>query len=195
MSKSWAGEWCYFKSYVDAQTCNRIIKDAQNLPIQDALVGNNAGAGLDAQNRRSKIRFINSSDWRFTYLYDILWKTAISANNDFFNIQISKLDFVQLAEYDSSYQGEYKEHHDVFWLNDDDFYHRKLTAVLQLSDPNSYVGGDLELTESVHKPLYDDVRQQGTITFFPSMMRHRATPVTKGTRYSIAAWFDGPKWR
>jgi len=27
------------------------------------------------------------------------------------------------------------------------------------------------------------------------MLRHKATPVTKGKRYSLAAWFDGPKWR
>jgi hypothetical protein len=27
------------------------------------------------------------------------------------------------------------------------------------------------------------------------MLRHKAEPVTRGTRYSLAAWFDGPKWR
>jgi hypothetical protein len=26
-------------------------------------------------------------------------------------------------------------------------------------------------------------------------MEHQANPVTKGTRYSLTAWFDGPKWR
>ena len=26
-------------------------------------------------------------------------------------------------------------------------------------------------------------------------VRHAALPVTDGTRYSLAAWFDGPKWR
>jgi predicted 2-oxoglutarate/Fe(II)-dependent dioxygenase YbiX len=44
-------------------------------------------------------------------------------------------------------------------------------------------------------PIDPDVKEQGTFAFFPSMMRHRANPVTRGTRYSIAAWFEGPKWR
>jgi PKHD-type hydroxylase len=120
---------------------------------------------------------------------------ALSANNDFFNLHISRLNFIQLAEYDASYQGEYKEHHDVFWLNGDPFYHRKLSCIIQLSDPNTYEGGDLEITDAETAPNVNDMRQQGTGIFFPSLIRHKANPVTKGTRYSIAAWFDGPKWR
>jgi PKHD-type hydroxylase len=38
------------------------------------------------------------------------------------------------------------------------------------------------------------VRTQGTAFFFPSFLEHQATMVTKGTRYSLACWFDGPKW-
>jgi PKHD-type hydroxylase len=120
---------------------------------------------------------------------------GIQANSDFFNIHVTRLDFIQLAEYDASYKGEYKDHHDVFWLNDDPFYHRKMSCVIQLSDPNDYVGGDLELIDTSTFPEKDDMRQQGTAIFFPSFFKHRATPVLEGTRYSIAAWFEGPKWR
>jgi PKHD-type hydroxylase len=190
------GEWCYFKSYLDKDTCEKIIKDASELPEQDAYVGlNDSNLKIDSANRRSKIKFINANDWRFTYLFDTLWKTAIQANNDFFNIHITRLNFVQLAEYDASYMGEYKEHHDVFWMNNDPFYHRKLSCIIQLSDPNDYEGGDFEMTDCSVPIDREEVRQQGSIIYFPSMLRHRANPVTKGTRYSIAAWFEGPKWR
>lgn len=189
------GEWCYFKQYFSKETCQRILNDAKDIPVQQALVGTNESTHLNTDSRRSKIRFIHSGDFRFRYLFDELWRMAISANNDFFNIHISRLNFVQLAEYDETYQGEYKEHHDVFWLNDDPFYHRKLTCVIQLSDPNSYEGGNLEITEASTYPDANDIRQQGSAIFFPSMLRHKASPVTKGTRYSIAAWFEGPKWR
>lgn len=189
------GEWCYFKQYFSRETCNKILKDAEELPVQDALVGTNDTTHLNSDSRRSKIRFIHANDWRFTYLFDELWRMAISANNDFFNVHLSRLNFIQLAEYDSSYQGEYKEHHDVFWLNNDPIYHRKLTCVIQLSDPNTYSGGDLEITEAGVKPEVEDIRQQGTAIFFPSLLRHKANPVLSGTRYSIAAWFEGPKWR
>ena len=195
LSGNWnSGEWCYFNSYINKETCNKIITDALQITPQDAVVGiNGINTQVNTQIRKSKVRFINSNDWKFNYLFDALWKTAIQANNDFFNIHITKLDFVQFAEYDASYEGEYKEHHDVFWNNQDPYYHRKLSCVIQLSDPNTYEGGDLELTEST--ALDKECRNQGTIVYFPSMMRHRANRVTKGVRYSIAAWFEGPKWR
>lgn len=189
------GEWCYFKSYLSKQTCEDIINAAEPIQYQDGLVGTGTGIGQDLDYRRSKIKFLSSTDWRFSGLFDDLWKTAIKANNDFFNVQISKLDFVQLAEYDSSYKGEYKEHHDVFWVNGDPFYHRKLSCVIQLTDPRAYTGGDLEIVEAGTKPNADDIRQQGSIIFFPSVIKHKANQVLTGTRYSIAAWFDGPKWR
>lgn len=189
------GEWCYFKSYFDKQTCEDILKKAQEIPAQDAYMGIGANPSSNSNVRRSKIRFVNNGDWRFQKLFDDLWRTALQANADFFNFHLTKLDFIQIAEYDSSYLGEYKEHKDVFWINDDPFYHRKLTCVIQLSDPLLYEGGNLEITDSIHTPDANELRQQGTVIFFPSFMMHRANPVTKGTRHSIAAWFEGPKWR
>ena len=189
------GEWCYFKSYFDKATCEEIIALGKTLPMQKAGLGTGNNQTSDDTVRRSNVRFINSFDWKFKSLFNDLWDTARRANDDFFDIHISRLDFIQLAEYDASYRGEYKEHHDVFWLNDDPKYHRKLTCVVQLSDPSDYEGGDLELTEATHPPSPGEFRPQGSVIFFPSFIRHRALPVTKGTRYSLAAWFEGPKWR
>jgi PKHD-type hydroxylase len=124
-----------------------------------------------------------------------MWKMAIEANDQWFGFHLSKLDYIQLAEYDSSYLGEYKKHHDVFWMNGDPKYHRKLTAVIQLSDPCDYEGGDLVLHNQQEKPNEFEIKTQGSVIFFPSFIEHQANPVTKGTRYSLACWFDGPKWR
>ena len=187
------GEWCYFLSYFDKDTCKKILTDAATLPVQNAKMGV-GGESEDNIYRRSKIRFINKQDKKFEWLFDSLFKAAVQANNDYFNFHISKLDYIQLAEYDAAYKGEYKEHHDVFWMNDDPNFHRKLSCVVQLSDPHDYDGGDLEITEA-RIPLDHGARNQGTAVFFPSMLRHKANPVTRGVRYSLAAWFDGPKWR
>jgi PKHD-type hydroxylase len=124
-----------------------------------------------------------------------MWKMAIQANDEWFNFHITKIDYIQLAEYDESYLGEYKKHHDVFWLNNDPHYHRKLTSVIQLTDPSTYEGGNLIICPPVQQPNVDEIRTQGTTIFFPSFLEHEATPVTKGTRFSLACWFDGPKWR
>lgn len=189
------GEWCYFKSYLSKEDCNELIETAKMLPTQQARLGDGLESFEESSIRRSKVSFINSSDWRFNKLFDTLWKTQIQANLDFFNFHITRLNFVQFAEYDSSYKGEYKEHHDVFWLNDDPEYHRKLSCVIQLSDPSTYDGGNFEITEANPAPDPNELRDQGSLIFFPSFLRHRANPVTRGTRYSITAWFEGPKWR
>lgn len=187
------GDWCYFYQSFSKEVCEKIIKDGLTLPPINARMGS-GGETVDNVYRRSKVRFIPKDDVRFTFLFDNLWKLAMQANNDYFNFHLSKLDFIQLAEYDAAYKGEYKEHHDVFWMNNDPFFHRKMSCIVQLSDPATYEGGNFEITEAAN-PLDSGTKAQGSSIFFPSMLRHKANPVTKGLRYSLAGWFDGPKWR
>ena len=79
-------------------------------------------------------------------------------------------------------------------MNNDPKYHRKLTAVVQLTDPSEYQGGDFEVFAD-SKPDVNEIRTLGTSIFIPSFLDHQATPVTSGVRYSLACWFDGPKFR
>ena len=189
------GEWCYFKSHFTKSQCDRMVEIIQKRPHKDAQIGVNGTITADSSFRKSKIRFVNKGDAELGYMFDELWKIAIVANNDWFNFHISKLDYLQFAEYESANRGEYKTHHDVFYMNNDPVYHRKLSCIVQLSDPKTYKGGDLELMEVDANPDKEEMRQQGTVIFFPSFVRHAALPVTEGKRHSIAAWFDGPKWR
>jgi PKHD-type hydroxylase len=189
------GEWCYFKSYFTPEQCDKILQDGLELPAQDAKLG---VAGMSEYSnddyRKSKIRFIQQENHpQFQWLFDELWKMGMQANRDWFNFHITNLSFVQLAEYDESYQGEYKKHHDVFWINNDN-YHRKLTCVIQLTDPSTYEGGDFEMYDLTQYPDKNEIKTQGTVIFLPSFITHAALPVTKGTRYSLAVWFEGPKW-
>lgn len=189
------GEWCYFKSYFSRNVCEDILKRGMQIKPQAGAIGTNNGAHADNDYRRSQVRFINSNNPDFTDLFDDLWKMAVRANDDFFGFHIQRLPFIQLAEYDSKYLGEYKTHHDIFWLNGDPYYHRKLTCVVQLSDPEDYKGGALEFIDTSSKPTLSEISPQGTAIFFPSFFLHKANPVTEGTRYSLASWFEGPKWR
>lgn len=189
------GEWCYFKSYFPADYCQRLIDIAKLRPPSDAQIGTNNGVQSDNSFRRSKIRFVSRGDTELDSMFDELWRLAIRANQDWFDVQISKLDYFQIAEYESANAGEYKTHHDIFYMNGDPYYHRKLSCVIQLSDPTTYEGGDLCFEHVDAYPDPQEMRQQGTAIFFPSFVRHAALPVTAGTRYSLAAWFDGPKWR
>jgi PKHD-type hydroxylase len=189
------GEWCYFKNRFTKQQCETILEHALKIPAQDAKIGV-SGELVVSDMRRSKIRFLHpNTNPNLDFLWEDIWRMGTQANNDWFNFHINRLSFIQLAEYDEKYQGEYKKHHDVFWMNDDPFYHRKLTCVIQLSDPSTYDGGDFEIYQTNNVPDKQEIRTQGTAIFIPSFIEHAALPVTKGTRYSIAVWFDGPKWR
>jgi len=187
------GEWCYFKEWFSDEQCNRIIELADSIPFEDSKIGVD-GVLQTSEIRKSRVKFIPVHDPNFQWLYDDLWRMAREANNDWFGFNISKLDYIQLAEYDASYEGEYQRHHDVFWMNGDPKFHRKLSCVVQLTDPSEYEGGDLSFYHTMHYPKAEDVRSRGTATFFPSFTEHSASKVTKGKRYSLACWFDGPKW-
>jgi PKHD-type hydroxylase len=189
------GEWCYFKAHLPADYCERIIEVALSRPAQEAQIGTDTGVKSDTSFRRSSLRFVNRGDAELDYVFDELWKLALRANQEWFDVHISKLDYLQIAEYDSAYAGEYKTHHDIFYMNGDPYYHRKLSCIIQLSDPSTYTGGDLTFEHVSAYPDPVELRQQGTVIFFPSFVRHAALPVTTGKRYSVASWFDGPKWR
>ena len=72
---------------------------------------------------------------------------------------------------------------------------------IQLSDGDTYEGGDLELFKGGPFPLDTkdrsktniDVapRKAGCVFIFPSFMMHRVAPVTKGTRKSFVLWLGG----
>lgn len=188
------GEWCYFAKRFDRDFCQRVLELGLTLPDMDAKLGT-VNSTVRQDFRRSRVRFIDCSDARFEFLFDSMWKLALIANDQWFDVHLLRLPYIQLAEYDAAYQGEYKEHHDVFWINNDPKYHRKLSGIVQLSDPADYDGGDFELMHLAQSPNPQEIRQQGSVVFFPSFLPHRANPVTRGIRYSLACWFDGPKWR
>lgn len=67
---------------------------------------------------------------------------------------------------------------------------RKLSVVVQLSPPQTYEGGLLELNPAgrvIAAPV-----EQGSAIVFPAFVLHRVTPVTAGSRYSLTQWIHGP---
>jgi PKHD-type hydroxylase len=185
------GEWCYFNSYFSHENCEKIIKQADKYPSQEALVQN----GIIADIRKSIIKFIPTNDGELSYILDLIWRSALDANHNHFNFHLSKLDYLQFTEYDAAYAGHYKTHKDIFWLNGDPLYHRKLSFIIQLTDPTEYDGCDFELYADHGSLNSSSIRDRGTIIFFPSFIPHRVTPILRGKRQSLVGWIDGPKWR
>lgn len=185
------GEWCFYKSYFSKDYCDSIIEKTKSFTFQAANLGEN---GLTSNNnyRKSDVTWLYPQ--HFPDLYNEMWKLEIEANKEWFGFHVDNLEYIQFACYDSKVQGEYKKHQDVFWINENS-RHRKLTAVIQLSDPTTYTGGDLILHDCREYPHPEEIKKQGTVIFFPSFIYHQVNPVTSGIRHSLAVWFEGPKWR
>lgn len=148
------------------------------------------GSGNDDESiRRSEVRWLRQEDGH-QWLYDRIWQAVTRANDLHFHVDITGFQTsIQLTRYDAGRRGFYTWHMDTGEKNAT----RKLSFTVQVSPPDAYRGGDLELfyrSKAVTAP-----RDRGSITVFPSFVMHRVAPVKKGTRYSLVAWMDGPPWR
>lgn len=192
-------EWCYFNKYFTEEKCDSILDTVLKYPSINGTIGTPEGFQEVETTRRSKVRFVQKDDSRFTWLFDDLWKLADLCNKSYFNFDINVLDFIQIAEYNSENLGSYYRHLDTIWINPDRPYHRKLSCTVQLSSHDSYDGGEFEFYDLQYKTPDSknklEMKERGTAIFFPSFIQHGVMPVTKGIRYSITAWFEGPKWR
>ena len=80
------------------------------------------------------------------------------------------------------------------FMNENTELVRKLSFTLQLSDPDDYEGGNVQLLDETGES-YIAPRQRGCIILFDSRTQHRVLKVTKGTRKSIVGWVVGPRWK
>ena len=113
----------------------------------------------------------------------------IEANKTWkFNLY-SIIDSIQYTEYLAG-GGHYDWHVDIGPKN---ISHRKVSITVQLSDPNEYDGGDLELWNGgAIKSIF---RGRGATVLFPSFTMHRVTPVTQGLRKSLVLWVGGEHYK
>jgi PKHD-type hydroxylase len=100
------------------------------------------------------------------------------------------LQNIQLSRYKSTNEGHYDWHMDASAPQNG--VQRKLSCVILLNDPSEFEGGVLQFEGMEDQNVLD---KQGSIIVFPSFVRHRVTPVTKGVRYTAVAWAEGPSFR
>eukprot|EP00944_MAST-04C_sp_MAST-4C-sp1_P004514 g4514.t1 len=199
------------------QEAKKLVKLAKKIGFTDATVGeSNSGDGsISTSIRRTKVSFLQTKDKRTHWVYARLERlvTSINALNWRFKLGPSvlrndvspdrmgaailnsklknplcrMLETLQVMKYTEKDKGFYDSHIDSGLFTSTAF--RKLSVTVQLSNPKDYSGGQLELYTS--KKPERMPRERGTAVIFPSYMLHRVTPVTKGTRYSLVAWFRG----
>jgi PKHD-type hydroxylase len=189
--------WQMWEGKIADATCDEIVRYAQLLPAHKGYVGHedwyDSKEPPPSDIRDTTVRWIEHDNEDFKPVWDLMWRHIQHANANAFGLDLDFARSVQFCEYHAERLSHYTWHSDVFWETDRP-YQRKLTAILQLSDPASYEGGDLVL-DYYRPPCPVRLRERGTIFVFPSFVHHKVEPITRGTRYSLVMWAEGPCWK
>lgn len=171
-----------------AEECDRVLVLAGNCESNDAgLVGKATNHNL----RRADLVWLDDVEGT-GWIMDRIIDVVRDANRAVYNFALTDFsESAQVARYGAEREGHFSWHSDI---GDGPIAARlKLTMVVQMSEPEGYEGGLLEVMPSAHTVTADQAR--GTATLFPSYLLHRVTPVTKGERFSLTIWSHGPGFR
>ncbi|NDG32424.1 hypothetical protein EB118_20410 [bacterium] len=180
--------WAWSQMFSENE-CKLIIELGKKLPLEDSRIGKNDTQIVDHSVRNSKVGFFHIND-ETTWIFQRVTQAVNKTNNDYFQYDLQDIETIQFSEYSDQCKGFYDKHIDMMTKS---FRLRKLSLTVQLSDPETYEGGDLVIHQSAH-PMYT-TKAQGLGIFFPSWSLHEVTPVTKGIRYSLVSWIVGPKFK
>lgn len=165
----------------------RIDKLAESRNTEEATTGDNQKEKKIRVSNVSWIECAEDSQW----LYDKLAYISNQLNGQFYRFDLFGFqEDLQYTVYNSATQGHYTWHVDNGMSTRAS---RKLSVVMQLSDPSEYEGGDLEIMTGADPVKID--KKKGLVTVFPSYVLHRVTPVTQGTRKSLVVWCVGPSFK
>ena len=177
--------YAHWDNLFTKEECEKIIDIANN---KEKLIAKLSNGRLDLNTRKNSIVWINHRD-NIDWVYKRLTHAVTSLNERFFKFDLTGfIEDLQFTEYNAP-DNFYEAHID----RGQEHLARKLSISIQLTDPNQYDGGNLELLYKKDTEIAN--RQQGSLTMFPSYTLHRVTPVTRGTRHSLVAWINGPAFK
>ena len=178
--------WAWWDNIFTDQQLNELqnIAKAANTAAQ---VGG-AVNGVNKELRRSNVSWL-SKDANSAWVFEKLAHVAERLNAEHFRFDLTGFgEALQMTHYDQSEQGMYGWHTD---FNAE--ISRKLSLVVQLTDPSEYEGGNLQLMAG--SQVVNVNKRRGLVAAFPSYLLHQVTPVTQGNRQSLVTWVSGPAFR
>lgn len=141
------------------------------------------------QIRDSEVAWIQP-DQHSQWVFERLGAITSTVNHQQFMYDIEGAEQLQYTKY--GVDQHYNWHWDVSfgWEN----YQRKISAVMMLTDPDEYEGGEFEICINGN---LDDIKtfkpKKGDIVYFASWMPHRVKPVLSGERKSLVMWVMGKR--
>lgn len=176
--------WAYWEKAFTKEECEQIIEIGTSKNQTKAEIQ----TGVSKQIRKSEIAWLYPGpelDWAYRRMTDII----TNLNERFFQFDLfGATEGFQFTKYTAP-GGKYEKHIDSLPGG----VVRKLSFTLQLSEPESYKGGELCLHLGNNPEVIK--KDQGYVALFPSYVLHEVRPVTEGVRYSLVSWVTGKPFK
>ncbi len=179
-----------FENVIPSAVLDVIDDEATRLKMFPGRIGPDNGQE-HAHTRSSVVGFFSHDHW----INGLLYHYAAIANARSWRFSLIAPSPAQYAIYREN--GHYGWHSDYAQMSQGQAVERKITAVLELTDPGDYRGGDLELRPAWADPLAPAEGPlkgvgKGSIIAFPSLTPHQVASVTEGERRTVTSWIVGP---
>ena len=212
----------YFQSALTPRTCDDIIRYGKQHKPEMAVTGgverdDGKSRKKDGTFKKSTIKKLHvkrksdivwmNDKWIYKEIHPYIYEANQKAGWNF------DWDFSESCQFTRYGVGQYYGWHCDSWNQpynkpnspQEHGKIRKLSVTISLSEPEDYVGGNLEFDMRNQKDWEQDkkkaihecteIRPRGSIIVFPSFVWHRVAPVVKGTRYSLVIWNLGYPFR
>ena len=208
----------YWEDELPKGECEKLIKEFDTSTAKDATTGHYQGTNAlypeeieaakkegewdfekdqpknmgvpDDSIRRTKLNWFPTNHKYNKILSDYVLK----ANKIMYHYNVTKFTPCQFARYDV---GDFYDYHQDsgHQIAEYEKETRKISMTVQLSNPDSYEGGEFYFYNGNKEEIEPEIKKQGSIVCFDSRMWHRVAPVTKGDRYSLVSWILGPRFQ
>ena len=145
----------------------------------------------DQQNSKNKADIATLPPNQDTqWLFDKFSSLIGRINIDFFMYDIDGFDSFMFTKLKKGQECGWHYDVDFAFLN----WERKISASIMLTDPEEYLGGEVEVMATGDPDEVVPVKPQiGHVIFHAPWMPSRITPVTSGTRKSLNVWVMGKR--
>ena len=181
--------FAYAKQIFTKEECEKIIEFGKTKKNEIGQVSKNNNDVTDKTYRKSNIAWIDNKDKEMEEIFLKLSGISLFLNEKFFNFDLNgfveDLQFTEYLEKGSKYSWHIDKSEKQLV--------RKLSVVVQLTDPETYEGGQLQV--KIDENSIDMASGQGDVIIFPSYILHQVTPITKGQRHSLVGWISGKPFK
>lgn len=187
----WSGE----KRLLSLPECEFVRAFAAEQTLSAGTIGNgDAKSAVNVPTYRS-VETCALVGSKLSWLYERIRDFVTWANNDWYRFTLTGIgEPISYLKYtpktDAKPAGHYNWHQD---FGGGPYSSRKLSLVVQLSDPATYKGCRLQLcNDGPWEPTYIG---QGDAILFPSWTPHCVTDIEEGVREALVVWVSGPQFQ